>query len=76
MLYMIYHLAFKGRRPGFVSKIGLKGPCVCEIRFSEALKPFQEVFEKLQPYFDAKKTCIGTIFAQGGGPKRSSNRGL
>ena len=27
----------------------------------------QEVFEKLQPYFDANRTCIGTIFAQGGG---------
>lgn len=30
-----------------------------------ARKLFQEVFEKLQPYFDAKRTCIGTIFAQG-----------
>ena len=25
----------------------------------------QEVFEKLQPYLDAKRTCVGTIFAQG-----------
>ncbi|CAK9068714.1 Octopine dehydrogenase (OcDH) [Durusdinium trenchii] len=25
----------------------------------------KEVFEKLQPYFDARRTCIGTIFAQG-----------
>lgn len=25
----------------------------------------KEVFEKLQPYLDAKRTCVGTIFAQG-----------
>jgi len=34
----------------------------------------QEVFEKLQPYFDANRTCIGTIFAQGGGNRTAIGR--